>query len=152
MALGSEALPLGSAKTPFSLSHRPGPRSCCRALARATPRMWPHAKALLTSNSKDVRQYVRQHYGIDVRARYVNHVRSKVRAEKLQRSSKAAAPVKRPTSPPSTATKQVGDAFDCVQKLRDLVYEVGGDAEFAKVLDIYQRLVQMKCGGRKAGA
>ncbi len=29
-------------------SARPGPRSCLRALARATAQFWPHAKTLLT--------------------------------------------------------------------------------------------------------
>ncbi len=30
-------------------SARPGPRSCLRALARATAQFWPHAKTLLTA-------------------------------------------------------------------------------------------------------
>jgi hypothetical protein len=31
-----------------TLPQRAGPRSACRALARATPRLWPHVKPLLT--------------------------------------------------------------------------------------------------------
>ncbi len=35
-------------------SARPGPRSCLRALARATAEFWPHAKTLLTHLEQDI--------------------------------------------------------------------------------------------------
>ena len=47
--LGSEALPLGSAKTPFNLTDKPYPAINSPALARTNARFWPHVRALLTA-------------------------------------------------------------------------------------------------------